>query len=140
MQTFLPYPDFYHTAASLDYRRLGKQRVEAFQILNVLLGRGRILKNGQMAWQNHPAVKMWRGYEAALAQYGQVICIEWKRRGYKDSLMDRFNTDDSVRYPDWLGDIELHRSHQSNLIRKLPEFYHFKFPNVPPNLPYKWPV
>ena len=38
MQTFLPYPDFTQSAKTLDYRRLGKQRVEAWQILNALRG------------------------------------------------------------------------------------------------------
>jgi len=32
MNTFLPYPDFVKSAQCLDYRRLGKQRVEAWQI------------------------------------------------------------------------------------------------------------
>ena len=36
MQTFLPYPSFEETASILDYRRLGKQRVEGFQILNII--------------------------------------------------------------------------------------------------------
>jgi hypothetical protein len=39
LQTFLPYADFVKTAKCLDYRRLGKQRVEAFQILNILEGK-----------------------------------------------------------------------------------------------------
>lgn len=29
MQTFLPYPDFKKSAQCLDYRRLGKQRVDS---------------------------------------------------------------------------------------------------------------
>jgi len=33
MQTFLPYPDFAASSAVLDDRRLGKQRVEALQIV-----------------------------------------------------------------------------------------------------------
>ena len=33
MQTFLPYPDFARSARCLDNRRLGKQRVESYQIL-----------------------------------------------------------------------------------------------------------
>jgi Pyrimidine dimer DNA glycosylase len=37
MQTFLPYPDFVACARVLDSRRLGKQRVEALQILRALL-------------------------------------------------------------------------------------------------------
>ena len=64
MQTFLPYADFKETAKCLDMKRLGKMRVEAMQILMVLTG----LNKGK-AWTNHPAVKMWRGYEAALAEY-----------------------------------------------------------------------
>jgi hypothetical protein len=42
--------------------------------------------------------------------------------------------------PPWLGDEQLHRSHQSNLIRKDPGFYRPLFPDVPPDLPYVWPV
>ena len=37
MQTFLPYPDFVKSALVLDYRRLGKQRVEARQILDIIV-------------------------------------------------------------------------------------------------------
>jgi hypothetical protein len=36
MQTFMPYSDFEKTARCLDNKRLGKQRVEAWQILNTL--------------------------------------------------------------------------------------------------------
>ena len=36
VQTFLPDPDFVATARLLDGRRLGKQRVEALQILRAL--------------------------------------------------------------------------------------------------------
>ena len=52
MQTFLisPYP--YETAKILDNRRLGKQRIEALQILNILLG-----ETKSTAWKNHPATR-----------------------------------------------------------------------------------
>ena len=62
MQTFLPYSDFERSAKTLDYKRLGKQRVEAYQILQAL-------SDPNYGWQNHPAVKMWRGYEEALVAY-----------------------------------------------------------------------
>ena len=42
--------------------------------------------------------------------------------------------------PPWLGDPALHRSHQSNLVRKDPAFYKEHFPDVPDDLPYVWPV
>ena len=56
MQTFLPYDDFVLSLDCLDYRRLGKQRVEAMQLLNAM-------KREKGGWINHPATKMWRGYE-----------------------------------------------------------------------------
>lgn len=36
VNTFLPYACFVKSAKALDYKRLGKQRVEAFQIINIL--------------------------------------------------------------------------------------------------------
>lgn len=36
MQTFLPYKSFEQSAACLDNKRLGKQRVEVLQILKAL--------------------------------------------------------------------------------------------------------
>lgn len=138
MQTFLPYPSFSQSAASLDRARLGKQRVECKQILNALDGRSK-------GWVNHPAVKMWRSYEQELALYGKIVCITWINRGYNDSLLDffeeRFRAAPDVMPPKWLGNPDFHRSHMSNLIRKLPEHYRPIFgPDVPDNLPYIWPV
>lgn len=131
MQTFLPYPDFDKSARVLDYRRLGKQRVEAKQILDTLEG----TKNG---WANHPAVLMWRGYEDALRIYFNVVSEEWQRRGYKHN-MGYFATCRAV-VPPWIGDEAFHLSHQSNLVRKDSNFYRPLFPGVSPNLEYVWPV
>ena len=36
MQTFLPTSDFRESARLLDYKRLGKQRVEGMQLLNAM--------------------------------------------------------------------------------------------------------
>jgi len=38
MQTFLPYPDFEASLRALDYRRLGKQRLEALQLIRAISG------------------------------------------------------------------------------------------------------
>lgn len=138
MQTFLPYPSFVESAAVLDYKRLGKQRVEAKQILKALHG-----ETG--GWRNHPATRMWDGYEGALCSYGASICYEWSWcRGYKDTLLGyflRMQMDcDSIALPPWIGDESLHMSHRSNLIRKSPEYYGNIWPDVPDDLPYIWPV
>jgi hypothetical protein len=134
MQTFLPYPDFIDSACVLDRQRLGKQRVETKQILNALEGNSK-------GWVNHPAVKMWRGYEPALALYGVVMCAMWAERGYVDNLLPFFATrlrEDMVM-PSWIGEPEFHRSHQSNLVRKDPAHYGPLFPDVPNDLEYMWP-
>lgn len=114
MQTFLPYTDFKQSAECLDYRRLGKQRVEAFQILKAI-------SDPAYGWQNHPCVKQWRAYPDALVAYYDVIVQEWIRRGYKNN-MPLLNVKEYVK-PWWLGYEEYHASHRSNLLRKNFEYY-----------------
>lgn len=131
MQTFLPYPDFRETAKVLDYRRLGKQRVEAWQILRALRGETK-------GWTNHPAVLMWAGFEESLNYYGIEMCLEWIARGYHDTMLERFVCVGEYQSPTWLGDPRLHLSHQSNLIRKDEIYYKPLFPEVPNDLEYFW--
>ena len=115
MQTFLPYSDFERSAKTLDYKRLGKQRVEAYQILQAL-------SDPNYGWQNHPAVKMWRGYEEALVAYYAAICREWISRGYKHTMPVLIPQSDYI-IPEWLGDVQFHYSHRSRLYQKNSEFY-----------------
>ncbi|GAA4605586.1 MSMEG_6728 family protein [Actinoallomurus liliacearum] len=150
MQTFLPYADFAATARVLDQRRLGKQRVEALQVLRGLTVPG-------YGWRHHPAVRMWTGYEEALTCYGLVICREWCSAGRRDTCAAGLRTElRTARFipaardqaglaaagalPPWLGDPDFHRSHQSALLRKDPDHYARFFPGVPDDLPYVWPV
>jgi Pyrimidine dimer DNA glycosylase len=78
VQTFLPCADFAATAGVLDQRRLGKQRVEAIQVLRALTVPG-------YGWRHHPAAAMWAGYEEALVSYGLAICACWTARGHADT-------------------------------------------------------
>lgn len=171
MQTFLPYPSFTHSLACLDNKRLGKQRVEAKQILMALefgpyqyrhsiehpwisciesafLGLRELNPKcvRRTPWYNHPATKMWRGYEGVLAEYGYICCQTWIARGFKDTLMPWFEPRIpltpvmSCSDPSWLSNNAFHLSHQSNLVRKDPVYYRQFFPYVPDNLPYVWPT
>jgi hypothetical protein len=137
MQTFLPHADFAESARVLDRQRLGKQRVECLQIVRTLTG----VSGG---WVNHPAVKMWRGHEVALVEYGLAICDEWVARNYRDGCRDQMvelvKVVEGAPLPQWFGDDALHLSHRSNLVRKLPEHYGPLWPGVPNDLPYVWPV
>ena len=136
MQTFVPYPSFEQSAACLDYRRLGKQRVETLQILNSLTTPG-------YGWSNHPATKMWHGHEAGLCAYGLAICADWIGRGYKDTCTEKMLaivSPDASDLPVWWGDDIIHSSHRANLLRKLPEHYNQFGWTENPATPYSWPV
>lgn len=145
MQTFLPFPSFARSAAVLDDRRLGKQRVETLQVLRSLHCEG-------YGWRHHPAVTMWRGYTDALVTYGIAVLQEWAARGYRDTTRPHIAEfvhpeeprDQAVlaaagRLPPWIGWEPLHRSHRAALLRKDPAHYGPLLPDTPPELAYVWP-
>jgi hypothetical protein len=148
MQTFLPLPRFRTSVACLDNKRLGKQRVECKQILLCLGVPVGEHSPGTSSWRNHPAVRMWAGFEAALAVYAIVTCREWIKRGFNDTLCPQFMDSyvqlrgqiNTNRYPPWVGDRTFHASHRSNLLRK--DYRHYsKFGwREPIDLPYYWPT
>jgi len=142
MQTFLPFPDFQQSAAALDRVRLGKQRVEALQILRALV-------IPEYGWRSHPAVRMWMGYVPALTMYGLAMADEWTARGGEDSTRGKIlefapqaahpDYAAKIPMPPWLGDADFHLSHRSRLIAKDPRFYMPVFPGTDPDLEYVWP-
>ena len=133
MQTFLPYADFIKSAKCLDYKRLGKQRVEAKQLIDLLEGKT------DNNWKNHPAYKMWEGYTNTLKFYYNIILTEWINIGYNNN-MKHYMMDNSkdMKFPPWFGRQDFHDAHKSNLLRKDKEFYGKYNWDVPDNLPYKW--
>jgi hypothetical protein len=146
VQTFLPYPDFAASAAVLDARRLGKQRVEALQVFRALRVTG-------YGWRHHPVVRMWAGYDEALVRYGLVICTVWRQAGRGDTVQATLTREYGLpvrdqptlaaagELPPWLGWEPLHRSHRSALVRKDPDYYRPRFgAGLPADLPYEWPV
>ncbi len=133
MQTFLPYPSIEKSLKVLDSRRLGKQRVEAFQILNIIVKR-----TESKAWKNHPAVKMWKNNPNALKLYLNTSINEWKSRGYKNN-MNKEKITGKINFPKWLGNKKFHSSHKSNLLRKNPTHYKKFNWKESDNLPYVWP-
>lgn len=130
MQTFLPYTDTIFVARSLDSKRLNKQILECYQILNVLSGKS---KTG--GWKNHPAVLMWRGFERGLWQYVQDMIQEAKMRGIKtenneanlNNLRHQCWSNWGNQAPlFWQNDNEIMRvitTHRANLFKKDPLYY-----------------
>ena len=133
MQTFLAYPSFVQSMRVLDDSRLGNQ----------VYREGMTLLRG--GWPNHPASKMWRGYEDALALYLQIGVMELHDRGKDYSNrpwyleLFEYSHDTVIVMPPWLGDEQFHASHRSNLLRKDPAWYGQFGWTEPDDLPYIWP-
>ena len=162
MQTFVPLTSsFEDIARTLDRARLNKQALEGWQILMTLLeldpqGNHRSPKG----WVNHPAVKMWRGHEAALYRYIQAMVDEWIRRGYKSTIGDKAKATLKRGYelgiisqpasnPSWMSNTSFYSdtaaSHRMALLNKDYEWYsQFKWPEDsgvrPESYDYIWPV
>jgi Pyrimidine dimer DNA glycosylase len=128
MQVFMSEYTFEDSAKVLDNKRLVKQLLEGRQILAALAGQTK-------GWRNHPATKMFEGYELAL--YGYLYCIvkEMDARGYKYEnnwneivrLRDYFDREDGYSNPPWFVDrATLHSvvtTHRRSLYNKAPELY-----------------
>lgn len=124
VNTFLPYPDFKQTAECLDAKRLAKERVESYQIINVLLN------PHAKGWSNHPVVNMWKGYVPALKLYCNIMIEEWVELGYNNTMKLYDLDDERIAMPWWLGNEQFHKSHQASLVRKNKEFYGDMFPDL----------
>lgn len=102
------------TARALDPKRLRKQIIECRQILDAL--------NGKTAWNNHPCVLQYRGYEGWLDNYkkclegyamGDIVRAEvysilagairpdWHTYEYYDQMKVRLYTKDPKHYKQW---------------------------------------
>lgn len=150
MQTFVPYDDVRNIAHVLDNKRLGKQRVETVQIARSLLG---LTKSS--GWRNHPAVRMWSGYESYLVcVYLRGIMDEWISRGYKNEKCQEhyeqiFQILPQTEYhkPHWMNEESgVLKSHRLMLCKKKPEHYLPLFDDISPSdiesddVGYIWPV
>jgi hypothetical protein len=162
LQTFLPLTtnDFASIAKTLDNRRLNKQALEGWQILMTLVeldpqGNDRKPKG----WVNHPAVKMWRGYETALFHYIIAMTEEWEMRGFRTTIGDKARDTyhkaadlgriGAYKFPEWLTDeatfAEITATHRQALLVKEYSWYHqFGWPEdtgvAPTEYTYIWPV
>jgi len=117
VNTFLPYSDFKKIARVLDNKRLGKQRVEAKQILDIITGEAKYT-----AWRNHPVVVQWKGHATALKAYINAMIEEWIRRGFKNN-MTIYKIPSDWEMPWFVKCKAINFSHQASLLRKYPEYY-----------------
>jgi hypothetical protein len=161
MQTFLPQTDsFERTAQELDNKRLNKQVLEAWQLMLTLTQldpRGE--HRDPKGWRNHPAAKMWRGHEKALALYASTMCDAWLGRGFKSTMHPKIEgtfsralelgrVEDRLTFPAWMQDTDKYRqiasTHRVALLRKdYPWYSQFGYPEDkgyrPDHYQYLWP-
>jgi hypothetical protein len=90
---------------------------------------------------------MWEGYEYTLCCYGIKMCQEWRRRGYKDTMLPRFMealmefqaVGMGYEEPAWFSNECLFASHRANLLRKDTNYYSRFGWVVNKHMPYYWP-
>lgn len=148
MQTFMPMIEYKAALETLDDARLNKQILEVTQLANAIM-------DPTAGYQHHPATRMWRPHVLALLTYGISAAGVWARRK-RISSMERSaslyscqvaiakhlgprRAAKSHQIPPWVGDVDFHESHRSNLIRKDPIHYN-DWPGTPELMPYLWPV
>lgn len=140
MQTFLPFPDFTLSAKCLDDSLLVKQVAEVLTVY-------KILKYHKHGWDEYPVCKMWYGHLGVLGWYYTVLHSVAKAQNLTMlpikgvELPEMLVMGSPVIFPSWIGSPALHRSHQSNLLKRNEKHYRFWFgTTVPKNLDYHWPV
>ena len=137
MQIFLPYPDFRKSLQTLDNKRLGKQRVETYQIISAITRRPKLEGSPYKGWLNHPCTVMWKNYIPALKEYMNCAIDEWISRGFKNT-MENESISELIVIPPFIGNELFHSSHRANLLKKEPEFYSKYNWSENPSDPYVW--
>lgn len=128
VNTFVTSNSVSECASNLDNKRLGKQRVEAKQIIDCIESK---LTKG---FGNHPATLMWKDHIIGLKYYCNAMIKEWKSR--KNSKGEPFkNTmeiyeldikDEKEIMPWWFYCKQLQLTHKCSLLRKNPVYYKFE--------------
>ena len=137
MQIFLPYADFRKSLQTLDNKRLGKQRVETYQIISAISRRPKLDGSPYKGWLNHPCTVMWKEYLPALKLYMNYSIDEWVQRGFKNTM--QIYKVEQIMSPKWVGMEMFHSAHRSNLLRKDYNYYSKFGWEEPIDLPYIWP-
>lgn len=159
MQTFMVSTDLRECASVLDHYDITvidkNGREKTFTRLgNQFYREGLTLIRG--GWPNHPAAKMWKGYEYALGMYLLALAERLADEGHNTpafhdqivEINDIMDACDNEDFPPWWGDDEIYATHRGTLLYKAPEHYEqfgWAEAPLPPNpetgkFQYKWPV
>ncbi len=113
MQTFITTYDLEQNAKVLDDKRLFKQLLEGYQILNTIVN--------DSQWRNHPAVRQWKQHPNALLKYIESIWNECQQRqiAVKSELYHKssklIDSQSHVVFPEWWNNEEIAKTHRGRL-------------------------
>lgn len=148
MITWMVNKSIFDSLESLDLPELVLAKRKGFALLESLLG-----KNDDEF--GAPIVAMWQGFEPALAAYvaatSAVLIQKFEISGDAEganngsgalgvsSLMKEARRHEGLPFeaPSWFEDVDILRSHRSNLMRRFPSRYNF--PQNQKDMPYLWP-
>ena len=140
--TWLTRKSFLDTASDLETDLLAQTEDESFGLLLAML------TSDDEEIVKHPLYKMWTGYEVALAAYEASLAVELATRGvYTFKHLESATIIQKLRrtepaefeFPSWLEDIDVLRSHRSNMARRWPSEYAGAWGKTPELWPYLWP-
>lgn len=124
VNTFVTSSSVTECAQNLDYRRLGKQRLEAWEMINILEGK----KTASNGYASHPAVAMWKGHVTGLKIYFNAVVDEWVARGYNNTMSKYVIDSKDTKHADelmpwWFSCPVFHLAHKCALLLKEPKHY-----------------
>ena len=147
MMTWITAKSLFDSAASLDTPQLALAYSEGESMFNELIWGEPNEPHGPMPT---PLRNMWSGYEVALAAYvvacGATLVAHGVSTGVRslaiaDTVAQLRAGEESgapLVLPPWFEDVDIMRSHRSNLMRRWPSAYSWN--RTPNDLPYIWPV
>lgn len=145
MIVWMPYTKPGASAQSLTVAHLNEQIAAAEGLLRLL--REEDLDENHKEWL---PTQMWVGFEYSLCIHGLMAANELatvrKKPGNMKSIAYLATIGKELEEmpgidrgsPPWLGDLDVHRSHRSNLIMRHPK-YTLQWKGVPSRMPVLWP-
>lgn len=127
MHTFLPKINFHASLRLLRDEELHQQRLDGLKVLEYL--------KDEDDDPEDPCAESWRGFEYGLIVYTLAACSVWRLERRKTcsvwkeiKALEKGDPRKVYALPSWVGDIDVHRSHRAELIRRAPSFYRPLFP------------
>lgn len=144
MMTWMTRMSLLDTADDLDLARAATAAEDSAKLAYAL-----VYDDLPAELEKHPVVRIWQGYEVALAAYSVAMEIRLVQMGVTSGLraLETAKVISELRrvaeaefvMPPWTEDTAVLQSHRSNLTRRWPAAFGKTWKGTPANMPYVWP-